>query len=180
MRARHPDAFNGYSALTVVEKVKASGSFGEFAVRWHPADGEQVRSDPDDAVRPSVSLTPDPVDAPQTFLLVLGYGFGDDHPRILRRRVDESFPGHAGRGAGNQRHDRAGQPIQGSWQARLRADPLSAAFSSKAYTGSRHSTNLPATSCRMFSGWKIFSGFGAEKQIQASGLGGSTSETAAM
>jgi hypothetical protein len=87
LRARHPDlnAFRGYSDLTVAEKAKKlpdlSVSLPSIGILPTANKFAQTLTMPFAHLFRSLQIR---LSAPQTFLLVLGYGFGDDHvTRIL-------------------------------------------------------------------------------------------------
>lgn len=87
LRARHPDLtpFRGYGDLTVAEKVKKlpdlSVSLPSIGILPTANKFAQTLTMPFAHLFRSLQIR---LSAPQTFLLVLGYGFGDDHiTRIL-------------------------------------------------------------------------------------------------
>jgi hypothetical protein len=82
IRARHPDlhAFEGYSRLSAEKKAERIGQFSAVtpAVGILPTANKFVRT----LTMPFAHLFRSfqiRLSVPQTFLLVLGYGFGDDH-----------------------------------------------------------------------------------------------------
>jgi SIR2-like domain len=87
LRARHPDltSFRGYGDLKVAEKVKKlpnlSVSLASIGILPTANKFAQTLTMPFAHLFRSLQIR---LSAPQTFLLVLGYGFGDDHiTRIL-------------------------------------------------------------------------------------------------
>ena len=184
MRARHPDltAFNGYSALTVVEKVKKlpdlSANLPSVGILPTANKFAQTLTMPFAHLFRSLQIR---LSAPQTFLLVLGYGFGDDHvTRILEDAlmnpslvmlVVEPNPTSATIERVSRYKDLGKRAFV--------LTPTSAAFSSKAYriaTFDEFARNI-MPDVQWLEDFLRLRRF--EKQIQASGLGG-TSETAAM
>ncbi|MGO6698164.1 hypothetical protein ELI49_31055 [Rhizobium ruizarguesonis] len=184
LRARHPDlaAFKGYGNLTVAEKVKklADLSVSLPAVGILPTANKfaQTLTMPFAHLFRSLQIR---LSAPQTFLLVLGYGFGDDHvTRILETALMNPSlvmlvvePNPASPTIERIRR------YKDLGKRAFVLTPTSAAFSSKAYTIATFddfARNI-MPDVQWLEDFLRLRRF--EKQIQASGLGGTIDPAAA-